>query len=955
MKKDFQFKTLIFRVSAVFCLFFISQSIQAQVSGKVFRDFNSNGQIDSIATYSETGQIGIIVKAFNALGVAVGSATTNSNGMYSILGISGPLRIEFSNIPNADFSSFSGGTSVQFVNGGATNVNFGINYPNDYCHSDPSKIELATACYVFGNQTSIDPNVSTTIGSYANNPVLISFPYNSGSRSIVQNSGVGGVYDNPAGHRLMVAANQVGSTFGMAYARQSKKLYTSAFFKKHSGFGSGGSGAIYVTDASSTSTVVSAFTIPGATTNAHDVTNYNTDNGNIAWDAVGKTSLGGMDLSDDEDSLYVMNLEDRKLYAVNPLSGSVLGNVAVPLTISGCPTSNDVRPFAVEYYRGQIYVGIVCSGESVTVTTTPASSNDLQAYVFTVNPATLTFSTSPVLQFALNYSRGKAASTGPANWLNWRSTYTNVNSNPTTRLTYPMPMFTNIDFDNGNMIIGLRDRMGDIAGSQTKDNPSNTNLYQGRIAGDILRATGSPKLGWILENSGRSNGNGTSVQNTGQGPGGAEFYQGDSYPISTGGAGGGIISGTQGIGVNHDETSLGTMTQIPGFADVVALVYDPLLEDSPGGFFDGGVRWLNNKTGEWAQSYRIYDGTATGTAPNAADFGKAAGLGEVVAFCSVAPIQIGNRVWFDKDRDGIQDADEVALPGIRIALYDSTGTKVSEVMSNRIGQYYFDTLNIAGGKLLPLSRYEIRVAKTSLIDSLHLTNSNKGLNDFIDSDGSNVGGNYIIPVRTGNYGENNHTYDIGLLSCVKLNAGANQTFCQPADGNYKLSDASSGQTWIKLTGTSSINATTGAITGLISGLHEYILKYTDTEECADTVKISVNGIPSSDIISSNPECTNGKISIEAQFNITNIQNVEKVDYVSGSTFTGTKSYGSLPNIFPANTIITLPNPTVTKNYTIRLYNQGGNCFTDKTVELRHIECPLVCPPNMCLPLDSNKN
>ena len=145
MKKDFQFKTLICRVFAVICLLFISQSIQAQVSGIVFRDFNSNGTIDTTVSYKEIGQVGVVVKAFNASGAEVGTATTDKNGLYSISGVSGPLRVEFSNLPNLDYSSFSGGTSVQFASGGAINVNFGINYPNDYCHSDPSKIELATA------------------------------------------------------------------------------------------------------------------------------------------------------------------------------------------------------------------------------------------------------------------------------------------------------------------------------------------------------------------------------------------------------------------------------------------------------------------------------------------------------------------------------------------------------------------------------------------------------------------------------------------------------------------------------------------------------------------------------------------------------------------------------------------------------------------------------------------
>jgi hypothetical protein len=223
-----------------------------------------------------------------------------------------------------------------------------------------------------------------------------------------------------------------------------------------------------------------------------------------------------------------------------------------------------------------------------------------------------------------------------------------------------------------------------------------------------------------------------------------------------------------------------------------------------------------------------------------------------------------------------------------------------------------------------------------------------------DSDALIINSIPTITYTTGNYGENNHTLDMGF-SCIQLNAGSNLTLCQPNDGKYKFADASAGQTWTKLSGSSAIDATTGQVSGLTAGVNEFILKYTSTSDCADTVKITVNPVPSSDITFLDAECINGQISIKASFTVVNQQNVAKLDYTGGSTFAGTKSYASLPNVTTANSVIELPNPTVTKNYTIRLYNQGGTCFTDKTVELRHIDCPLVCPPNTCLPISSVKN
>jgi SdrD B-like domain len=233
MKKDFQFKALFFRAFAVFCFFFISQSVFAQVSGTVFRDFNSNGKIDTTASYKETGQIGVIVKAYNASGAEVGTATTNAQGVYSITGVSGPLRIEFSNLPNLDFSSFSGGTSVQFVNGGAANVNFGINYPNDYCQKDPL---LATTCYA-----------SEDVANSADK-VFIKFPlsYTSEKDGNINGTTFGNpsqegnvIYTpTPPKPSSLATVSDIGSTWGVAWDKVGKKLYTSTYVKRGTRLGS---------------------------------------------------------------------------------------------------------------------------------------------------------------------------------------------------------------------------------------------------------------------------------------------------------------------------------------------------------------------------------------------------------------------------------------------------------------------------------------------------------------------------------------------------------------------------------------------------------------------------------------------------------------------------------------------------------------------------------------------
>jgi endo-1,4-beta-D-glucanase Y len=195
------------------------------------------------------------------------------------------------------------------------------------------------------------------------------------------------------------------------------------------------------------------------------------------------------------------------------------------------------------------------------------------------------------------------------------------------------------------------------------------------------------------------------------------------------------------------------------------------------------------------------------------------------------------------------------------------------------------------------------------------------------------------------------------IACAKLYAGSDLAICQPSNGTYKLNNTALGQTWILKSGSSTIDATTGTISGLTVGFHEFILKYTYTTDCSDTIKISVNVIPDLTITTSPATCppNGGFTNNDAKINLVNTNNGIKVDYISGSVYTGTKSYSLLPTGMPAGNVIVVPNPNLTKNYTVRLFNNGGTCFVDKTLEIKHIDCPKVCPQKTCLPIDSKKN
>ncbi len=753
----------------------------AQVSGTVFRDYNSNGAKDD---QHELGVKGISVSATDAGGTIYGPVITADDGTYTISGVptGKEVRIEFS-IPATvgcynekvfeSFGNSSNSTSVQFVKGGATNVSYGVNNPIDYAKNSP---DIATTCFINGDRTlpktaiqfGIQVGVSDMdVALKFNYSKAIAIPSGAGSR----NNGAAPVTPNNTYYSI---AEKMGSVWGLAYQKDSKKLFMSAIMRRHSQFGPLGTGGIYVVNNADGNTFnvtdnrnfIDVQTIGIITgTDPHPLPATSTNNtafdlavcDAVSFDKVGKIGIGDIDLSDDGIFLYMTNLNDRKLYriklnnpATTPTSADVLPYDTAPWLASGTCQNGVARPWATKYYRDKVYVGVVCTGEN------GGTVADLKAMVYELDAKTDVWKNTPTFTQALNYTKGKAASAATVSivsnqgitWNPWTNIFPDPGDTKTTfTAIYPSPILSDIEFDtDGSIILGLMDRFGHQAGSGTKIPKSDgsciadpargfgpyTSVSSG---GDLLRIGMTAGCVYESENNGKAVNRTSLGVGNGQGIGGGEFYSGDNIA---------------GVENNHEETFVGGLALLPGSNQVLGATYDPM------GFVSGGINFFDNTTGKAPNRYEVYP-------PANAPFpGKGNGVGDIELLLTNAPIQIGNRVWYDKDKDGIQDAEEKPLPNIKVALYNSSGVKVSEVTTNALGEYYFDTLNIAGGKLLPLSRYEIRVAKTTINDSLSLTESNTGTNDAIDSDAETVGADYVIPVLTGNYGENNHTYDIGF-------------------------------------------------------------------------------------------------------------------------------------------------------------------------------------------------
>ena len=205
-----------------------------------------------------------------------------------------------------------------------------------------------------------------------------------------------------------------------------------------------------------------------------------------SWDAVGKISIGDMDMSGDDERLWITNLFNQTLYSINlgipavaPTSpASVVGYsmVAAMQSVGGqaanCAAS-DVRPWAVDVHEGYMYVGVVCSAQSFPYPAQSVQAVDaLRAYILRRPDNTSAAPFELVFDFDLDYPRSYASSGRciSARWRPWIGTMTTLcryvdattcNLAFDKQIIYPQPILSDIEFDDdGSIIVALMDRAG---------------------------------------------------------------------------------------------------------------------------------------------------------------------------------------------------------------------------------------------------------------------------------------------------------------------------------------------------------------------------------------------------------------------------------------------------------------------------------------------------------------
>jgi len=155
----------------------------------------------------------------------------------------------------------------------------------------------------------------------------------------------------------------------------------------------------------------------------------------------------------------------------------------------------------------------------------------------------------------------------------------------------------------------------------------------------------------------------------------------------------------------------------------------------------------------------------------------------------VAPVRVGDYVWYDNDKDGLQDAglssglaDEPGVEGVTVKLFDGDGMAVTidfdgnpivDQVTDADGYYLFE--NLAPGD------YYVQFDLATLPENYVPTTPNMGGNDGADSDGSPSTGETAVTEFLP-AGSEDLTLDLGIIQLAGVRIGDRVWYDNDLDG-----------------------------------------------------------------------------------------------------------------------------------------------------------------------------
>jgi len=707
------------------------------MSGVIYHDLAANGARDP----EDPLVSGVSVTAYDCDNNVVASAVSGECGCYSLVLPSGEdVRVEFGDLP-AGFCPAPVGCVIETKQGQVSGqvACFAAD------EALPCRLDFAvTDCGPAPdceNARMYLPCFSTTGNPAPTEDVTVCFDYGAttiGGAAIGQMN----TYVNNFGN--------LGTVWGTAWAAPQSLLYQSAFIRRGSPIGPLGNGGIYCTDpAAGTVTPIVDLAALGFDTGDCDDRDLGGSRFDVGWDAdgyfcVGKGALGDLDVTPDGNTLYTVNLATREIVVIDLTNFHATGAPVTAADVTrfpapdpGCAAPDDNRPFGLNFWNGSLYLGSVCSAESTQ------NQADLTYTVFQIDPNSL--SSTPILTGLMtNITKGVHNNDPIPNpdcqeWYPWSDDFTQsmvANLIVANEFRcYPQPVLSDIEFgDDGTMYLGFMDRWGAQLLNANSGIPAATpapfpQTFATRVGQGQFVAAYNDNCTYILEDGGNlidaagniiATGTGLIAPNDG-GPGGIPFFD-DGVPCC------------------HPDTGAGGLAVLPKSGEVIFSMTDPDDINS------AGISYNSQANGAYLGAYTAVDNTT----PNA----KSSAVGDVEVACPMgdAVTEIGGRLWFDCDKDGIQDpcnGEKDGIAGLTVELYDALGTLIGTTVTDANGQYLFNSVTLPA--LDPGMIYEVRIPRFQApISCYRETTANyagdAANTDLHDSDAVMNAAYYSIPV-----------------------------------------------------------------------------------------------------------------------------------------------------------------------------------------------------------------
>ncbi len=161
-------------------------------------------------------------------------------------------------------------------------------------------------------------------------------------------------------------------------------------------------------------------------------------------------------------------------------------------------------------------------------------------------------------------------------------------------------------------------------------------------------------------------------------------------------------------------------------------------------------------------------------------------------------MEVGDLVWNDVNSNGIQDAGESGIAGVKVKLFDATFTVLDSAITNANGKYIFSNDAqqtstsshrygisglVAGGSYSIVIENAQGASKQAALGTMTLSPNGvgEGVNaTWNDSDGTLIGdgaGVSVLPASIPRSGSNNHDFDFGFGAA----AAVCHEICLPVD------------------------------------------------------------------------------------------------------------------------------------------------------------------------------